>query len=357
MKIFKILHITLLLFILVGLFSYASSITVYTITTASGPSYGVYANGKVYFIAQNSNELQVIQGNKIVENFSLPQYPHAVPFRITYDPNNQVFYIAYEKGPVIAWANGKVLGNYTIPDIGNYPAICYANGYVIVTASYGDKVYFINTGNNEVTSITVMSGPQALAYDNYTNIIYVGGFGSRLIYGISLNTLHIIYNFTINDTTVDAMTFVPPNIIAVATYEQQVEFLNASTGKIISVISLPPSLTSVNGYSSMIYVPYNGLIYLSVAHKNNVIVAMNLTSIVNVITVGISPNGLVYDPINHYIYVMNYGSNSVSYFNLQSATKPNMIFGINYTLFYTLIGIVVVVLVVIGIVVALRRRR
>ncbi|MEM4944578.1 MAG: hypothetical protein QW214_08510, partial [Saccharolobus sp.] len=171
------------------------------------------------------------------------------------------------------------------------------------------------------------------------------------------NTLHIIYNFTINDTSIGAMTFVPPNIIAVATYEQQVEFLNASTGKIISVISLPPSLTGVNGYSSMIYVPYNGLIYLSIAHKNNVIVAMNLTSIVNVITVGISPNGLVYDPINHFIYVMNYGSNSVSYFNLQSATKPTTIFGINYTLLYTLIGIVVVVLVVIGIVVALRRRR
>ena len=65
------------------------------------------------------------------------------------------------------------------------------------------------------------------------------------------------------------MTFVPPDEIAVATYDQQVFFLNASTAKVISVTTFPIDDSGINGYSQMICIPYDGLVAISLAHHND----------------------------------------------------------------------------------------
>ncbi|BCS93059.1 YncE family protein [Metallosphaera javensis (ex Sakai et al. 2022)] len=339
MKIFLILLISLLLV--------AMSAIQVQIGSGEGPSYGIYVNGEIYVIAQSSNMLQVVRGSSIIENYSLPSYSGAVPFRIAY--LDGYFYIVYQKGPVIKW-NGSVISTYNVPQVGKFPSIISTDNYVVVTASYGDKIYVISPGGN-VTPITVMNGPQALAYDNLTNIVYVGGYDTNLVYGVSLNTLKVVYNFTLNDTTVDAMTFIPPDELAIATYDQQVEIINATTGKILYVFSIPTF--GVNGYSYMIYVPANDSLYLSVAHKNDVVAVMNLkTHSLGLITVGNSPNGIVYDPENHEIYVMNYGSNTISVIPVSApSSHPSN----SLTSYYILALVAVVVVVALG-VLAVKRR-
>jgi len=238
----------------------ASTITVSNLSTASGPSYGIYNNGEIYIIAQNANQLQIISNNTVVKTISLPSYSPAVPFKIT--ECNGDFYIVYQKGPVVEInSNGNVVNVFKLPNIGKFPEICSADGYVIVTASSGNLIYFIKNG--VVRNVTVMPSPQGLAYDNYTNVLYVGSFATNEIYGISLSNFKIVYNFTLNESGMDTMTFVPPDEIAVATYDQQVFFLNASSGKVEAVTTLPVSDSGINGYSQMIYIPYDGLVAIS----------------------------------------------------------------------------------------------
>ena len=178
------------------------------------------------------------------------------------------FYIVYQKRPVIEVnSNGNVINVFKLPNIGKFPEICSADGYVIVTASDGNVVYFIKNG--VMHNVTVMQSPQGLAYDYYTNVLYVGNFGTNKIYGIPLSNFKIVYNFTLNESGMDTMTFVPPDEIAVATYDQQVFFLNASTAKVISVTTFPIGDSGINGYSQMIYIPYDGLVAISLAHHND----------------------------------------------------------------------------------------
>ncbi|AWR95354.1 YncE family protein [Acidianus brierleyi] len=308
MSIFKLLHISILGIILLSILGISFSVG--SISVGNGPSYGVYSNGRIFIIAQQANELQEIRDNKIVNTVKLPIYPHSVPFRLA-SLGNYLF-IAYQKGPVIELndKSGKIITAFHIPRIGKYPAIISAHNFIIVSASYGDKLYFIF--NNSVKNVSVMNGPQALAYDNFTNVVYVGGYKSNLIYRISFSSMKIVDNFSINDTTVDAMTFIPPNELAVATYEQQLEIINLSNNKIVSVTTFE---NGINGYSSLIYDPYDSYLFLSLPHHDNQVAIINKEGkIVSQVTVGNSPNGLVYDPLNHEIYVMNYASSSVSYF-------------------------------------------
>ncbi|QGR19709.1 YncE family protein [Stygiolobus azoricus] len=309
-------------------------ITVSSISTSSGPSYGVYYNGKIYIVAQSANQLQVISNNSVIKTITLPSYPPAVPFKVT--ECNGDFYIVYQKGPEIN-SNGDVIKVFRLPNTGKFPEICSADGYVIVTASDGNKVYFIKNGI--VHNVTVMPSPQGLAYDVATNVIY----------GISLKDFKIVYNFTLNESGMDTMTFVPPDEIAVATYDQQVFFLNATTGKVIAITTLPVGDAGINGYSQIVYIPYDGLVAISLAHNNDQVALIN-GSIVALVTVGNAPNGIVYDPQNHQLYVMDYASNEVSYFSppppqtTYSTTKiqsPSL-------LPYMTIIVVAIVIVVVG---------
>lgn len=70
------------------------------------------------------------------------------------------------------------------------------------------------------------------------------------------------------------------------------------------------------------------------------------------ITVGNSPNGIVYDPMDHSIYVMNYGSNTISMIpvSVQGSNASN-----NFTIYYVLAVIAVVIVVILGII-AVRRK-
>jgi hypothetical protein len=47
---------------------------------------------------------------------------------------------------------------FKLPNIGKFPEICSADGYVIVTASDGNVVYFIKNG--VMHNVTVMQLPQ-----------------------------------------------------------------------------------------------------------------------------------------------------------------------------------------------------
>ncbi|AOL17284.1 hypothetical protein BFU36_11850 [Sulfolobus sp. A20] len=326
--------------------------TVSAINIGGNPSYGIYYDGKMYVVLQGASKLAVVQDNSVVSTYNLPSYSGAVPFRIA--AGGGLLYVVYQKGPVIRLTpNGQEVGVVNISHIGKYPAVCYADGYLIVTASYGNTVWFIKNLSTE--KVNVMPGPQALAYDNYTNVVYVGAYQSNLIYGISLSNFKIVDNFTINDTTVDAMAFVPPDILAIATYEQQVEFVNLTDHKIIGVATFISG--GINGYSQMIYDPADHYVVLSLAHNGDEVAFINYSGDVKyLITVGQSPNGVVYDPQNHYVYVMDYGSNQVSYFPSLGVTPSSVNTGVSFTFYYIIIGVVVAILVVIGVVLWLRSR-
>ncbi|MBB5255135.1 hypothetical protein [Sulfurisphaera ohwakuensis] len=345
MKIFLVIPVLILISL--------SSVSVGTISTASNPSYGVYYNGKIYFIAQGAGELQILDNNNIVSTINLPNYPN--PFRITI--LNGDIYIVYQNGPLIELENGKVIWNYTIPQVGKYPAIISAGNYVVVTASYGDEVYFI-TPNHQVNTVTVMSSPQALAYDNYTNVVYVGAYGSPLIYGISLNNFKVVQNITLNVSSVEAMTFIPPNELAVSPGHHYFEIINLTNGKVVAFDSLPYTLGAINGYAWICYIPYDNDIVLSIPHDSDTVVVFNNKGgLVEEVNVGSDPNGIVYDPQNHYIYVINYGSSTISYFQAPPpnvTTKP--IPKTNYTPYFIATGVVAIILVIVGLILFVRRR-
>jgi len=345
-KIFLIIPILVLLSL--------AAVNVGTISTAANPSYGVYYDGKIYFIAQGANKLQIISNNTIVSTIDLPNYPN--PFRLAI--LNGDIYVVYQNGPLIELnENGSVIWNYTVPNIGKFPDIISANDYIIVTASNGNKVYFVSP-SHQITSVTVMQDPQALAYDNYTNVVYVGGYGSPLIYGISLTDFTIVENITLNVSSVEAMAFVPPDELAVAPGHHYFEIINLTSGRVVAFDSLPLTLGGINGYAWMCYIPYDNDIVLSIPHQSSTVVIFNNKGgIVEQVTVGESPNGIVYDPQNHYIYVMNYGSSTVSYFEApppQVTAKP--LPKPNYTPYLIATGVAVAVLIVIGIILFARRK-
>lgn len=345
MKIFLIIPVLILIAL--------SSVNVGTINTASNPSYGIYYNGKIYFIAQGAGELQILENNSIVSTINLPNYPN--PFRLTILGDD--IYIVYESGHLIELKNDTPVWNYYISDAGKYPAIISAGNYVVVTASCGDKVYFI-TLNHHINNVTVMSDPQALAYDNYTNVVYVGGYGSPLIYGISLNNFKIVQNITLNVSSVEAMVFVPPDELAVSPGHHYFEIINLTNGKVIAFDSLPYTLGAINGYAWMCYIPYDNDIVLSIPHDSDTVVVFNSKGgLVEEVTVGSDPNGIIYDPQNHYIYVINYGSSTISYFPApapSTTTKP--IPKPNYIPYFVAIGVVMAILMILGVTLFVRRR-
>ncbi|MCI2415763.1 MAG: hypothetical protein MPF33_11080 [Candidatus Aramenus sp.] len=226
MNIYRLIVLGVLIAFLVA--TGETSVQVYNIFASKNPSYGVYCakNGEVYVVLQGSGQLMALKGNGTALTVNLHSYSGTVPFRIT--AGGGYLYVVYQKGPLPQLnLNGQVVKNYTIPHVAKYPAITCADGYVAVTASYGNALYFIS--NDEVKKVNVVSRPQALAYDNYTSVVYVGAYQSNVIEGISPSSFRVVENFTINGTTVDAMAFVPPHVLAIATYEQQVEFVNLLT--------------------------------------------------------------------------------------------------------------------------------
>ena len=289
----------------------ASSQTVGTISTAPNPSYGAYYNGKIYFIAQGAGELQIIKDNQIVSTIKLPNYPN--PFRLAI--LNGSIYVVYQKGPLIELnEEGQVVWNYTVPKVGKFPAIITAGNHVVVTASDGDQVYFISP-SHQVKSVTVMPYPQALAYDNYSGVVYVGAYNSPLIYGISLKDFRVVQNITLNVSSVNAMAFVPPDSLAVAVGQHYFELINLTNGRVVAFASLPYDLGTLNGYAWMCFIPYDHYIALSIPRNSDKVVLFDTKgNVVEVVTVGNSPNGIVYDPQSRYVYVMNYGSSTISYF-------------------------------------------
>jgi len=79
--------------------------------------------------------------------------------------------------------------------------------------------------------------------------------------------------------------------------------------------------------------------------------------IVDLVTVGNAPNGIVYDPQNHMIYVMDYASNEVSYF---SPPTPQTSFTTTTPhspsiLPYEIIIAVAVIIVAVGLLLLMRR--
>ena len=344
MKIFRVVWAAVLSLFLLSVV--VNSQTAGTVSTASNPSYGVYYNGEVYFIAQGAGELQVIKGDQIVSTVKLPGYPN--PFRLAV--LNGSIYVVYQDGPLIELnGDGQVVWNYTVPEVGKYPAIISAGGYIVVTASNGDEVYFI-TLSHQVRSVTVMPYPQALAYDNYTDVVYVGGYGGDSIYGISLSDFKVVQNITLNVSSVEAMAFVPPDLLAVAPGHHHFEVVNLTDGKVVAFVSLPYTIGAINGYAWMCYIPYDHYIALSVPHDSDTVVIFNAEgNVVEEVTVGNSPNGIVYDPQDHYIYVMDYGSSTVSYFPApppQETTKT--LKAPDYTPFVIATVAAVVVLAAIG---------
>ncbi|BBG23344.1 hypothetical protein IC006_0628 [Sulfuracidifex tepidarius] len=175
--------------------------------------------------------------------------------------------------------------------------------------------------------------------------------------GVSSHTFSIVQKISLNVSSVEAMTFVPPNELAVSPGHHYFELINISNGNIIAFDSLPVTLGTINGYAWMCYIPYDNDVVLSIPKGSNVVLFNDAGGFISEATVGNSPNGIVYDPQNHEVYVMNYGPSTVSYFNVPAphiVAKP--VPKANYTPYYIAVGIGVVILAVIGVVIFMKRR-
>jgi len=171
--------------------------------------------------------------------------------------------------------NGNLFTKYLTFNITSSSS--YASNKIYVSNYGSNDVSVINGATNKVVStISVGSGPNGVAYDPNNNEIYVANYGSN-----------------------------------------SVSVINGATNSVIATIS-----NSLNTPTGAACDPINNEIY--VANRNSgstsgwvTVINGATNSVIGTIGAGDWPQGVTYDPANNYLYVANQGtySNSVTVIN------------------------------------------
>jgi YVTN family beta-propeller protein len=190
-----------------------------------------------------------------------------------------------------------------------------ANGDIYVANSGSNSVSVISSSSNSVIStISVGSGPDAIAYDSANGDIYVANSGSNSVSVISSSSNSVIATVTyrIGSGPISILYDSANGDIYVVSYGSGVVGIINQDNNVIGNIT-------VGSYPDGIaYDSENGNIYVANSGSNSVDVINNVNSVIKTVNVGSYPDGIAYDSENGNIYVVNSGSNSVSIINSSS---------------------------------------
>ena len=267
----------------------------------------------------------------ILQNSNIGQYPDGNNSQGgVYDPYNQELYVTNYCSNNVTVVNSFL--NHSVANIavGSEPfGITYVpfNHDVYVNNYKSNNISVITSVSNTViSSIKLPGSPQFSVYDPLNETLYVSGYNSSVDSG-EIWVINVTDNSIIStpplpfDSEPYGMAFDPYNgYIYVADNSNNAVFALSPSGEIVAYIHVgqQPYGVAFDPTNRMLYVSdndFNGLISGCPQEYNVTIInTVNNTFVKNVVP-GTSPEGVMYDPVNGYVYVANYRSGNISIIN------------------------------------------
>lgn len=239
------------------------------------------------------------------------------PRGIAYNSLNNTMYVTNHGGTTVSVINCTTNAVVATITVGNSPrGIAYnsADNTMYVTLYFDGEVVVIDCETNTVTGSPITVGSAVIpdiVYNSVDNTMYVSNNGSADISVIDCDTNTV--------TATIALSF-SPNIIAYNSYSNtiyvpdatDITIISCSTNSILSTISSVATNISYIEYNST-----NNTMYVADDVADDVVVIDCSTNTISgsPISVGTTPNSLKFNSINNCIYVTNSGSTNIYIIN------------------------------------------
>ena len=276
------------------------------ISMDSGPGPLLYdpSNHYVYAAGINGHNVFVIHDAKVISTIPIANHPR----NFVYDPADDMVYLGTQQTggveglpPSIAAINGTTILGYVAADCSaDHCPMLYdpANGMLYVASSGLDTVSVVNGTTVEYT-LEVGPGPGSLIFNPHNGMIYVAveayGFGNKVA---------VISGTEVVNVTVGA----GPGGFIYDNSTGDVYVINEG-GTTVSVIRGATNIANVTlGFTPRfgVYDPSNGFVYVPDEDGHDVAIISGTGVVANVVT-GPSPDAIFFNPANNYVYVSNAG--------------------------------------------------
>ncbi|HEU24421.1 MAG: hypothetical protein C0176_05945 [Mesoaciditoga sp.] len=230
------------------------------------------------------------------------------PWKMVFDPQNSMVYVANFGDNTVTVINARTNKVVTNIKVGNEPlgmALDPKTNRIYVANNLDNTLTIIDASTNKVIgTINVGKSPYGIAVDENNNLIYVTNSGDNTVSVINGSTNMVINTIKVGNT---------PSSICIG--NGIVYVLNESDGS-ISMIKNSAVIGTFNvgtGINSMTYDPAVDAIYLTNSKTDSLIFLNAQTeSVVRTLSVGHEPCAVKVNRNSDEIYVVNYGSGTVS---------------------------------------------
>lgn len=314
-----------------------------------------YEPGAIAYDTINGNLFTVHSGPDIVSEISVTsnRVTSAIavgddPVSIAFDSSNAALYVAdYLSDP----ANLSKITLGSVPTVSSIPAFGAGQGgepdYVVYDSQnrliydLSDSGFLtaINTSTLQSTRITVDAPPApnpepfAAAFDSSNGMIYVADYGTGLVSVVDGSVNRVVANISVGNEPMAVA--VDPADGKVYTYNSgdtppSVSVISTSTNEVVATVSLS-SLDCEAPPGEQVGIAWDGAdgeVYVVTNQCDADIVGVIPTlsdTIVGTVPVGISPDGIAYDPVNGNLYVTNWGSSNITIISTgATGTTPSL---------------------------------
>ncbi len=229
------------------------------------------------------------------------------PWKMIFDPQNNMVYVANFGDNTVTVIDEKTNKVVTNIKVGNEPrgiALDSKTNRIYVANNFDNTLSIIDASTNKVIgTVNVGKSPYGIAVDEDNNLIYVTNSGDNTVSVINGNTNMVINTIKVGNN---------PSSICIG--DGIVYVLNESDGSISMIKGGVIGTFNVGlGVNSMVYDPTVNAIYLTNSKTDSLIfVNAQTQSIIRVLPVGHQPCAVRVDQNSGEIYVVNYGSGTVS---------------------------------------------
>src|SRR5712692_2668665 len=288
-------------------------------------------NGHSLVTGTGANTISVLDGST---SQLLSEIPVNDPRGIAYDSSNNYLYVASASGiSIISDATSTVISNVTLGKGASGVAYNPYSNKVYVSDCLSSSVSIIDGSTDAlVANVTVGAYPTGIAYDSHNNV-YVNSALSGVVSIIDGSTNAVDVNVTVNSSPStprccpgQCRPFQQSSFQDIAYNPSNNDLYVAEDGSgnsngpvyILDTITrtVASKLALSQGAVGVAYDPDNNRVYvtsgLGLPGNNVAVVDGGTHTVLSNVTVGYGPNGLAYNPRDHDIYVANSRSDSVS---------------------------------------------